>query len=53
MKRTPYTKEKGGLRASGAVDSVEEKGPELLNLRKDVTECLDSYRQAQEGSPEC
>lgn len=33
---------KGGLRASGAVDSVEEKRSELLSLRKEVTECLDS-----------
>lgn len=44
---------KGGLRASGAVDSVEEKRSELLNLRKEVTEFLDSYMQEEwEGSLE-
>lgn len=40
---------KGGLRASGAVDSVEEKRSELLNLRKEVAECLDSSTWSGKG----
>lgn len=39
---------KGGLRAGGAVDSVEEKRSELLNLGKELTECLDYYMQERD-----
>lgn len=40
---------KGGLRANGTVDSVEEKRSELLSLRKEVTDYLDSYAGAGRG----